>query len=49
MKNKFKLGIIGAGNMATAILNGILNNNILEPSQICISDIDENKLNDLFA
>lgn len=47
MKNKYKLGIIGAGNMATAILNGILSNNILEPSQICISDIDENKLNEI--
>ena len=47
MKNKYKLGIIGAGNMATAILNGILNNKILDPSEIIISDIDENKLNEI--
>ena len=41
---KYKLGIIGSGNMATAILNGILNNKVLSPSDIAISDIDDSKL-----
>jgi len=47
MQKTFKLGIIGAGNMATAILGGILNNNILNPDQIIISDLDIAKL-DIF-
>ncbi len=41
---KFKLGIIGCGNMATAILSGILKSNILSNDEIIISDIDEGKL-----
>lgn len=41
---KFKLGIIGAGNMAGAVLNGILCNGLLTPSDIVISDIDVEKL-----
>lgn len=43
MKNKFKLGIIGAGNMATAILQGILKGKVLAPEQIAISDVQEEK------
>ncbi len=41
---EFTLGIIGAGNMASAIVNGILKSKILEPSKILISDIDKAKL-----
>lgn len=41
---KFEVGFIGAGNMATAILNGILNSNIILPEKIIISDIDTEKL-----
>ena len=44
MKNTYKLGIIGAGNMATAILYGILNNSLLTADNIIISDIDDDKL-----
>jgi pyrroline-5-carboxylate reductase len=44
-----KLGIIGAGNMATAILQGILNHNIINRNEIIISDIDLNKLNILYS
>lgn len=39
----YKLGVIGAGNMATAIVNGVLH--FLSPSQIIISDVDAGKLN----
>lgn len=34
----FKLGIIGAGNMAKAIVNGIIVNNVLKVGDILISD-----------
>ncbi len=44
MQKNFKLGVIGAGNMASAIIGGILNCNIIAPSQIIISDLDDNKL-----
>ena len=41
---KFKIGIIGAGNMSSAITKGILRNGILTPSEIIVSDISEDKL-----
>jgi len=33
-----KLGVIGVGNMATAILGGILKNSIIDPSEIMLCD-----------
>lgn len=44
MKKKYSLGIIGAGNMASAIVGGILNANLLSPSDMIISDLDNEKL-----
>ena len=38
------LGIIGVGNMGTALLNGILGSNILKPEQTFIYDINEEVL-----
>ncbi|MEG1609338.1 MAG: pyrroline-5-carboxylate reductase [Clostridia bacterium] len=38
MKYKYKLGFIGGGNMAKAILNGILNNALLNKNDIIVSD-----------
>jgi pyrroline-5-carboxylate reductase len=35
-----KLGFIGAGNMATAILGGVLQSGFLPPEQIAVFDID---------
>lgn len=43
MKN-YKLGIIGAGNMSSAITKGILLNGIVVPSEIIVSDVSEEKL-----
>lgn len=43
MNTKFKLGLIGAGNMASAIVSGTLKG-LLSPSDIIISDKDEAKL-----
>lgn len=45
MTKVFKLGVIGCGNMATAILKGIVDNNIIMPKDIIISDTDTEKLN----
>lgn len=42
-----KIGFIGAGNMATAIIGGLLGAGT-EASDICVFDMDKNKL-DLFA
>ncbi|MDR3262702.1 MAG: pyrroline-5-carboxylate reductase [Clostridiales bacterium] len=41
---KYKLGIIGAGNMSAAITKGILNGKVLKPGDVIISDIDTVKL-----
>lgn len=38
------IGFIGAGNMATAIINGMLLNNIALPEQINVFDLDKGKL-----
>ncbi len=40
---KFKLGIIGMGNMATAITSGIINSFFLDKKDICFYDVDKIK------
>ncbi len=39
MEKKFKLGVIGGGFMATAIINGAINSAILGANQLIVSDI----------
>ncbi len=39
-----KIGFIGAGNMATAIINGMLSNNVANASDIYVFDLDKEKL-----
>jgi pyrroline-5-carboxylate reductase len=39
-----KIGFIGTGNMATAMLNGIINSKIVNPNDIYVSDCDTAKL-----
>jgi pyrroline-5-carboxylate reductase len=39
-----KIGFIGTGNMATAMLNGIINSKIANPCDIYVSDCDGTKL-----
>ena len=43
MEKKFTLGIIGAGNMASAILGGVLRGGLLRADRIVVSDRDEEK------
>ena len=45
MKTKFLLGVIGAGNMATAIVKGALKT--LKASDIIVSDRDTEKLQEM--
>ncbi|MDK2903807.1 MAG: pyrroline-5-carboxylate reductase [Clostridiales bacterium] len=40
----YKIGLIGAGNMATAIIKGILKAELVQPADMIVSDIDDNKL-----
>lgn len=44
---KFKLGVVGYGNMAGAILNGILKSKIIDKNSILVCDVDNEKLNSL--
>ena len=43
MSNKI-IGFIGSGNMATAMMGGIINANLVPANQIVCSDPSENKL-----
>lgn len=40
MKKKFKLGVIGAGFMSTAIIKGAIATKILLPNEIIVSDVN---------
>ena len=44
MEKKFKLGVVGAGFMASAIINGALNSGFLTPEQVIVSDLQTEKL-----
>lgn len=39
-----KIGFIGAGNMATAIINGMISNNVVESGNVYVFDLDTAKL-----
>lgn len=41
MKKKFKLGVIGGGFMAQAIISGVIKSKTLNKKQIAISDVNE--------
>ncbi len=47
MQNEYTLGVIGAGNMASAIIGGILSKRLLSPNQIAVADADACKLTHL--
>lgn len=44
MEKKYKLGVIGAGFMASAIIGGIIKSSVLSPDEIIVSDPSEDKL-----
>ena len=45
MKNTYKLGVVGAGFMSTAIVKGIISSKTLSPSDIVVSDVNQTALN----
>jgi len=42
-----KIGFIGAGNMATALIGGLVSDDGIDPKNIVVSDINDNNLNDV--
>lgn len=44
MEKKFKLGVIGAGFMSSAIISGIIKSKNLLPSEILVSDVNDEAL-----
>jgi len=47
MQKKYKIGIIGLGNMGSSILSGIIEKRILKEKDIFVFDIDKKKLKNL--
>lgn len=41
------IGFIGSGNMCQAMIGGIINSKLVDPTNIIISDLDEKKLNSI--
>ena len=41
MKKKFKLGVIGAGFMATAIVQGVISKGLLDKKDVVVSDVSD--------
>ncbi len=44
MQKQYKLGVIGAGFMSSAILDGVINSKVLTPQQIIVSDLSKDAL-----
>lgn len=47
MKKQFKLGVIGCGFIASSILRGVVLSDFLREKKIIVSDISEDKLDDI--
>ena len=42
--NQLKIAIIGAGNISKAMTGGFINSKLFKPSQITVTDINDQKL-----
>ena len=49
MENKFKLGVIGAGFMATSIIKGVINAGIVSSKEIIVNDVSSEQLKKVSA
>ncbi len=47
MKKKFKLGVIGAGFMSTAFINGALGSKVVDSNSVIVSDVNQNALDNI--
>jgi len=42
-----KIGVIGTGAMGSALVRGLVRQKVVEPNEVCVSDIDSKKLGEL--
>ncbi len=49
MLNKRKIGFLGAGNMAEAIIKGLLNASFIDPKSVWATDVRQGRLDDLHS
>ena len=47
MEKKFKLGVIGAGFMSSAIIKGVIGSNFLAPNEVLVSDVNKSNLDNI--
>ena len=47
MKKKFKFGVVGAGFMSSAIINGALKSNVIDSDSVIVSDVNQNALDNI--
>jgi pyrroline-5-carboxylate reductase len=47
LDKNFKLGFVGVGNMGSAIVTGVLRNELLPPQNIVITDIDKKRVSSI--
>ena len=44
---RFRIGVLGAGNMGSALVRGIVREGVAKPTEVVVSDVDPSKLTPL--